>query len=237
MDKRAKKLKEKRRLDRQLAKMELVNELWNDMNNYVEETGRPKLKKTKESMLEVYNTAREVNAKISTKTGVIALVCSLIILYRDYDFDKENLLAFAGKLRKFILYLGNNDRSIDSLINEIEKDYEVSILERCKNLPRIPSSEYSKYNLEELMIDSTVEHFSHFIAVNAHTFMNYLSFTIEDKNWNSEDLELFINNSFILYKNILNDALYLKTLNDILINERDICVNLTTGSVNEIIKQ
>lgn len=236
MNKQAKKLKDKRRAEREAIKNEKLNKMWDEMNSYSEEAGRPKLKKTKEQMLKVYHATKEVDIKILNKTGVISLVCSLIILYKHYNFDKEKILGYAGRLRKFILSIGENKRPVSALIEEIEKDYNVSILQRCQDLPRLQMREFNKYNMEETIIKSTVDNFPYFITINAYAFMNYLTFSIEEKSWNAEDLEIFVSESFKLYKNILTDTMYLKTLNDILMNERDICVNLTTGTVNEIIK-
>ena len=236
MNKHAKKLKDKRRAERQAIKNEKLNKLWDEMDKYSESSGRPKMKKTKEQMLKVYKATKEVDAKVLTKTGVVALVCSLIVLYKHYNFDKANLLKYAGKLRKFILGLVDNQRPISMLMEEIENDYDVTIMERCQNLPRLQMSEYNKYNMEETIIKSTLDNFPYFITLNAYTFMNYLVY-IEEKTWNSKDLELFISETFKLYETILTDCLYLKTLNDILMSERDICVNLTTGTINEIIKQ
>jgi hypothetical protein len=122
-------------------------------------------------------------------------------------------------------------------MEEIEQDYKVPIMKRCQNLPRLQMSEFDKYNMEETIIKSTVDNFPYFITMNAYSFMNYLTHCIEEKIWNTNDLELFISEAFKLYNNILTDAMYLKTLNDILMDERDICVNLTTGTVNKIIKQ
>lgn len=235
MNKQALRLKQKRRAEREAVKAEKINKVWDEMSQYSDETGRTPLKKTKEQMLKVYNATREVDTKILNKAGVISLVCSLIILYKEYNFDKEAMLKYAGKLRRFIISIGENKRPISALMEEIEKDYKVSIMERCQNLPRLQMNEYNKYNMEETIIKSTVDNFPYFITINAYTFMNYLAFTLE-KSWNTEDLERFVSKAFEFYKTILTDCLYLKTLNDILINERNICVNLTTGTVNEVIK-
>lgn len=235
MNKQAKKLKDKRRAEREAIKNEKLNKIWNNMESYSEETGRPKMKKTKEQMLKVYNATKEVDTKILNKTGVISLVCSLIVIYKQYNFDKEKILNYAGRLRKFILNIGESKRPVSKLIEEIEKDYNVPILQRCQDLPRLQMHEFNKYNMEETIIKSTVDNFPYFITLNAYTFMNYLTYNIDGKCWNSEDLELFVSETFIMYKRILEDAMYLKTLNDVLINERGICVNLTTGTVNEII--
>ena len=237
MNKQAKKLKDKRRAEREASKMEKLNKIWDEMESYSEESGRPKMKKTKEQMLKLYNATKEIDSKVLSKSGVISLVCSLVVLYKHYNFDKEKILNYAGKLRKFIIRLGENKRPISLLIEEIEKDYNVSIIERCQNLPRLTMNEFNKYNMEETIIKSTVDNFPYFITMNAYVFMNYLIFVVKEKSWNAEDLELFISEAFKLYKNILTDVMYLKTLNDILMNEREICVNLTTGTVNEIIKQ
>ena len=234
MNKQALRLKQKRRADREAAKVEKINKIWDEMSQYTDKTGVAPLKKTKEQMLKVYRATKEVDMKILNKTGVIALVCSLIVLYKYYDFDKESILKYASNLRKFILNIGENKRPISNLMEEIEEDYHVSIMERCQNLPRLQINEYNKYTMEETIIKSTVDNFPYFITINAYCFMNLLTFTYS-KSWNSEDLENFISNSFIMYERILNDIKYLHILNEILMTNCQICVNLNNGTVNEII--
>ena len=236
MNKHAQKLKAKRRAEREAAKNEKLNKIWDEMSKYNEEMGHPKMEKTKEQMLKVYRAKKDVDNKVLNKTGVISLVCSLVILYKHYQFDKQTILGYAGKLRNFIINIGKNKRPVSLLMTEIEQDYKVSILQRCQNLPQLKMNEFNKYNMDDTIIKSTVENFPYFIAINAYVFMNYLTSINNDVCWNSKDLEIFVSESFKLYKNILTDTMYLKTLNDILIDERDICVNLTTGTVSEIIK-
>ena len=236
MNKRALRLKQKRRMEREALKSEKINKLWDEMSNYNKEFGLVPLRKTKEQMLKFYNAVKEVDKRSVNKTGVISLVCSLVVLYKYYNFNKDNMLNYVKNLHDFILFIGESKRPLLTLVEEIEKDYKVCIMKRCENLPRLHMNEYNKYNMEDTIIKSTVDNFPYFIAMNAHVFMNYLSFNF-NKNWNSDDLELFISNVFSYYKNVLADTLFLKTLNDILMSERKICVNLTTGTVNEIIKQ
>ena len=235
MNKQALKLKQKRRAEKEAMKAEKINKVWNEISQYNNETGKISLKKTKEQMLKVYTVTKEINKKISCKTGVISLVCSLITLYKYYNFDKESILKYASILRKFIISIGENKRPISESMEEIERDYNVPIMERCQNLPRLKIDNYNKYNMEEIIIKSTVDNFPYFITINAYVFMNYLAFTLE-KSWNTEDLELFISKAFKFYEIILTDYLYLKTLNNILINELHISVNLNTGTVSKIIK-
>ena len=182
MNKQAQKLKAKRRAEREAAKMEKLNKMWDEMETYSEESGRPKMKKTKEQMLKVYNATKEIDSKVLNKSGVISLVCSLIVLYKHYNFDKEKILNYAGRLRNFIIRLGENKRPISLLIEEIEKDYNVSIIERCQDLPRLTMNEFNKYNMEETIIKSTVDNFPYFITINAYVFMNYLTFVIKEKS-------------------------------------------------------
>lgn len=236
MDKRAKQLKIKRRMERENIKNEKLNKMWDEMNKYGEETGRPQMKKSKEQLIKMYKATKEVDNQILNKSGVISLICSLMTIYKHYDCSTEQILTYAKKLRKFIIDMVENKRSVGLLIDEIEKDYNVPILQRCCNLPRLQMSEYNKYNMEETIIKSTVDNFPYFITINAYVFMNYLVFSNKDKIWNTEDLELFISESFKMYEEVLNDSLYLNNLNEILINERNIHVNLSTGVVKEIIK-
>lgn len=236
MNKQALKLKQKRRKEKESIKNEKLNKMWDELNQYNIESGKPALKKSKEQMLNVYKATKQVDAKVHTKTGVIALVCSLIILYKYYERNIDELLKYSNQLRKFILFMGKNNYSMTMIMEEIEKDYNVPIIQLCKSLPRLSMNEYNKYNMEDTIIKSTVDNFPYFIGMNAHVFMNYLAFDF-GICWNHKDLNLFITKSISLYKKILQDSLYLKTLNDILINECDICVNLTNGNVNTVIKK
>lgn len=237
MNKQALKLKQKRKAEREAIKLEKMNRMWDDMTNYSIENGRPQIKKSKEQLLKVYNATRKVDGDILKKTGVVTLVCSLVVLYKEFNFSTNQLLEYSDKLRRFIISLGKSSRSISLLQEEIEKDYNVDILNRAQNLPRLNINEYNKYNMEDMIIKSTVDNYSYFMVITAYTFMNYLSFTNQNICWNHDDLEKFISCNFEFYNKILNDSLYLKTLNDILMNEVCIFVNLSTGSINKIIKQ
>ena len=103
MNKQAQKLKAKRRAEREAAKMEKVNKVWEDISQYSESNGLPVMKKTKEQMLKVYNARKQVDAKVLNMAAVIALLCSLITLYKEYNCDKEKLLEYSSRLRKFII--------------------------------------------------------------------------------------------------------------------------------------
>lgn len=234
MNKQAQKLKAKRRAEKEAAKLEKINKVWEDISQYSESNGLPTMKKTKEQMLKVYNARKQVDAKVLNMSGVLALLCSLITLYNNFNFDKEQLLKYSNKLRLFIINVTKNNRDVLSLMEEIEKDYNVPIVSRCQNLSGLRMNEFNKYPMDETIIKSTVDNFPYFICINAYCFMNLLAFTYS-KSWNSEDLENFISNSFIIYERILNDIEYMHTLNNILITNCQICVDLNTGNVSEII--
>ena len=58
MNKQAKKLKQKRRAEKEALKNKKINEVWNDVEQYTTETGRKPLPKTKEQMFKVYNAKK-----------------------------------------------------------------------------------------------------------------------------------------------------------------------------------
>lgn len=234
MNKQAQKLKAKRRAEREAAKMEKVNKVWEDISQYSESNGLPVMKKTKEQMLKVYNARKQVDAKVLNMAAVVALLCSLITLYKEYNCNKEKLLEYSSRLRKFIINIAKNNRDVLLLMEEIELDYKVPIVSRCKNLPMLQMSEFNKYSMETTIIKSTVDNFPYFLCINTYCFMNWLAFT-NVKSWNSEDLEKFVSSSFLMYERILDDTHYMHTLNEILITECQVCVDLNTGTVNEII--
>lgn len=237
MNKQAKKLKNKRRAEREAIKNENINKAWDNMTYYSTSAGCKPMKKTKEQMLKVYNATKEIDAKILNKSGVITLIISLIVLYKCYHYNKEQLISYAKRLRTFILNLGKNERPVSLLMDEIENDYNVSINDKCKIFSRVQMSDIDVRHMEDTIIKCTVDNFPYFITINTYTFMNHLINIDESKVWNSEDLEMFLSESIVLYNRILTDTKYLNVLNDILTNERDVRVDLDTGTIHEIIKQ
>ena len=92
MNKQALKLKQKRKAERESIKNEKIDKMLDELSQYNEELGRPPLKKTKEQRLKVYNAMKEIDMKVITKTGVISLVCSFVVLYKYYNNKKKRVL-------------------------------------------------------------------------------------------------------------------------------------------------
>ena len=233
MNKQALKLKQKRRLQRQIEKSEKINKVWNDMSSYIERTGLRQLEKTDEHMLKVYRITKNIQKQIFSKSAIIALTCSLLTAHDCYNFDTEDLLRYSKRLQRFITTTVSKDRPILKVTDEIEIDYKVSIFDRCKQLPKV---NINTSNKNDLLIRSTVENFPYMIGISAYTFMNDLVFT-KDKSWNSDDLECFISKSFDLYSHILIDSSKLESYRNILLNICNINVNLNNGNVSKIINK
>lgn len=236
MNKRALALKQKRREARIAEKNAKLNELWDNVMVNVDENKRASFPKTQNHLLQVQRLKNDISSQVLNKSAVLALLCALNILYEQYDFNTEDLIRYSKRLRNFILMITSNNKSFLSIVKEIENGYNVKIVERCKDLPLLTPADFKKYNMQDAIIKSTVDNFYYFAAVNAYTFMNDLLFN-SDKSWNSEDLELFISESFRMYKNILNDTSYMYFLHKQLCTKCYIDVDLNKGNIREIIKQ
>lgn len=235
MNKQALKLKKQRRALKEKEKQEKMNKLWNEMTQYSDNSGLPKLKKTKEQMLKIYNATKYVDNKVITKTGVVSLISSLIALKEEFAYDSTSLIRFATRLKSFIISFTSCNRPISKIIEEIELDYNVDIRHRCSELPKLTMNDFNKYDMEDTIIKSTVDNIPYFLAINAYTFMNDLTYSVKGKCWNHADLESFVNKAFNIYTNILNDTSKLKSYNDKLKNDDKLDVNLDTGALREIL--
>lgn len=235
MNKQALKLKKKRRLEKENEKLRKINKAWDEMNDYIKSHNLPELKKTKEQMVKVYKTAENINSKILEKSGVISLVCSLVTLIKKYSYNTDEILDYSKKLKNCINRTITSNHAISNILEEIEHDYNVDILSRCNDLPKIDTF-YIRDDMNKSIISATVKNFPYFIALNAYTHMNLIMYS-NQKSWNKDDLTIFISNCFKEYKNILIDNKYLEILRDFILSNTNIYVDLNNGNVKEIINK
>ena len=101
MNKQALKLKKQRRLLKEQEKQKRIDRTWNEMVAFTNKYNLP-LKETKKEKDSIYKVVKEMNNKITIKTGVIAIICSLMSLYK-CQYNKEEILQYSERLRLFIL--------------------------------------------------------------------------------------------------------------------------------------
>ena len=229
MNKQALKLKKKRK---ELKKQEIENKIDKIWNEFKDITNNPNLKKDKKLMITLYKTVKQLDNNSMIKSGVISLVISLIILKNVYNFDKQDLIQYSIRLQKFIYNFTSKNKSINDFIYELEHDYKVNINNRFDDFPKLSLDSVKDIDNNELVIKTTIDNIKYFLAISAYSFMNYLSYS-KDIMWNSCDLEKFIGNFIIFYRNIICDVSKLQKYNQELY-DFGLYVNLDNGNLKEI---
>lgn len=229
MNKQARKLKEKRRALRKKEQEERINKIWNEFKTV---TNNQNLTQDKNLMRSIYKTIKTLDNKSILKSGVLSLVISLLILKNEYKFNKQDLVNYAINLRKFINQFTLLNKPINDFIYEIENDYQIDINNRFEDLDRLTLDTVYNLDDDELIIKITIDNIKYFMAIAAYSFMDYLSY-FKNTVWNSNDLEKFINEFTILYKNLFNDVSLLNKYNDELYNI-GVYIDLNNGNLIEI---
>ena len=234
MDKTALQLKKKRKQIKEEIKKQKINKTWDDINKYARDSGHNELTKSSKKMLEVYRIRKSIDNKILTKCSVIALLCSIKVINKKFNLNTHQIIEFAEKLKRFIITIGNNNRDLNMLLDDFNRDYGVSILDKCKDLPQLNSNEVRTNNMDDVIIKSTTDNFPYLLCITLTTFMNYMLMS-HKKVWNKVDIVIFVDNVLSIYKSILLNTSQLQVVHNELINECKIHVNLDNGNITELI--
>ena len=230
MNKQALKLKKQRRLLKEQEKQKRIDRTWNEMVAFTNKYNLP-LKEKKKEKYNIYKAVKEMNNKITVKTGVIVIICSLMSLYK-CQYDKEEILQYSERLRLFILSMTSNNRSFNKILEELRDDFKIDVIKLCKNIPKLKDEELYKYDIEECIIKSTVEEYPYLLSTCIYAFINAI---IYDNIVDEKQLNIFIDFHIEYYKNIINDISLLNKYKKFIYKQYKLDVNLKTGLLKEIL--
>lgn len=226
-DKRAKQLKNRRRMEKEAEKNAKIQKVLKSVNTYYEQHNMPLISNKKAKM--VYHKLKEVDDDVITKSAVLSLLCTLYVLYKHYDYSIDDLMKYGKRLQNFIKLVVNHGRPIKKIIEEIEVDYDINFVEECKDIPRLTNELAMKLSPQEIRWKSTSDNYTYFLTLNVYIL-------IMDFDWETNQIKKFINENKEVYLQILNNIEYRFTLQDILKKECKLYVNLDTGCIVNIEK-
>lgn len=228
MNKQALKLKKKRRAAKEKEKNEKMKDILEEVNRYADSKNLPRMKNDRVTLETMYKATQHIDNKILIMSGVVSLTCFIHTLGIDYNYDTEILLKHAKRLQKFIKLVVSADRPIHKLIDEIEYDFNVNILDKCKDLPKLGDVDISKYNMDEMIIKSTNTNYPYMLVLMIYNIAY-------DSQWTAQNVNDFVDIMNTKCLNILNDTSTLEVYKNEILSSCKVDINLTNGVVKEII--
>lgn len=122
-DKTAKKLKQKRRAERQAARDEEIQKIVDSVNIRKNQRGVNK----KYSNEHIYSVYKRLQNEISREAVMDCLIITMYCLNRDHGMGQERLMRYTNRMQRIIYNVGNDIRSIDKLSEELKYEIDIDV--------------------------------------------------------------------------------------------------------------
>lgn len=123
-DKTAKRLKEKRRALRQAERDREVQAIVDNLNSHTKEHGIKKKYKN----ADVYRICKQLSYELTVETTMYCLLVTMYRLHCEYGWGRIRLMRYADRVHRILVAVGNDERSIDKLMEEVNDETGIDIM-------------------------------------------------------------------------------------------------------------